>query len=82
MQLTVSVGISRHLRIHISPAMKKAVEDGWARRLHVGVAIFHGESGIIEAAGAVRELAETYAIAIPLCRDCHHEAAFPGISAF
>jgi phage terminase large subunit-like protein len=30
---------------------------------HVGVLIFHGESGILEAAQAVRELAETYTIA-------------------
>ena len=29
----------------------------------VGALIFHGESGILEAAGAVRELAETYSIA-------------------
>jgi phage terminase large subunit-like protein len=30
---------------------------------HVGIAIFHGESGILEAAEAIRELAETYVIA-------------------
>ena len=30
---------------------------------NVGVAIFHGEAGILEAAEAIRELAETYSIA-------------------
>jgi 5-methylcytosine-specific restriction endonuclease McrA len=30
---------------------------------HVGIAIFHGESGILEAAEAVRSLAETFVIA-------------------